>query len=176
MNSVAAAIILYNPNETAIKNLESCRKQVDKLYVVDNSDSTEEVPSRIESNHELELLSHGQNLGVARALNIAANKAFKDGFHYLLTLDQDTVIPGDLVSELLLTIRTDKRTAIAAPFYSNINYNLKPKQEGISSPLVVSTSANLLNLIAFSDIGNFNEKLFIDYVDFDFCIRLKMKG
>jgi rhamnosyltransferase len=176
MNSVAAVIILYNSDKNVIENLESCRKQVDKLFVVDNSEGPEETRIKIETGPDIEIFSQNENLGVAKALNIAANKALKDEFNYLLTLDQDTLIPENLVSELLFTIQSDKMTAIAAPFYSNINYDLYPQQKDLSSPLVVATSANLLNLTAFKDIGNFNDSLFIDYVDFDFCLRLKLKG
>lgn len=176
MNSVAAVIILYNPDKSIIANLESCRKQVDKLFVVDNSEGLEETRIKIETGPDIEIFSHNENLGVATALNIAAKQALKDEFDYLLTLDQDTLIPEDLVSKLLFTIQSDKMAAIAAPFYSNINYDLKPLQKDLSSPLVVPTSANLLNLTAFKDIGNFNDSFFIDYVDFDFCLRLKLKG
>lgn len=176
MNSVAAVIILYNPDKKVIENLESCRKQVDKLFVVDNSEGLEEARVRIDTRPDIEIFSHNENLGVATALNIAAKQALKDEFDYLLTLDQDTLIPEDLVSKLLFTIQSDKMAAIAAPFYSNINYDLKPLQKDLSSPLVVPTSANLLNLIAFREVGNFNDNLFIDYVDFEFCMRLKLKG
>jgi rhamnosyltransferase len=176
MIRVAAVIILYNPDESVVENIENCRKQVDMLYIVDNSDGTDKAIAKIDSMPESVLVSRGKNLGVARALNIAADNAIKDGFGYLLTLDQDTIIPENLVSELLLTIQRQEMTAIAAPFYSNINYKLKPQQQGLSSPLVVSTSANLLDLKAFKEIGDFNDDLFIDYVDFDFCLRLKKKG
>ncbi|MBT8390612.1 MAG: glycosyltransferase family 2 protein [Ignavibacteria bacterium] len=176
MNSVAAVIILYNPDKSIIANLESCRKQVDKLFVVDNSEGLEETRIKIETGPDIEIFSHNENLGVATALNIAAKQALKDEFDYLLTLDQDTLIPEDLVSKLLFTIQSDKMAAIAAPFYSNINYDLKPLQKDLSLPLVVPTSANLLNLIAFREVGNFNDNLFIDYVDFDFCMRLKLMG
>ena len=40
----------------------------------------------------------------------------------------------------------------------------------------VITSANIINLPAWEKVGKFDEELFIDEVDHDFCVRLKIKG
>ena len=38
------------------------------------------------------------------------------------------------------------------------------------------TSATLMNTEVANEIGNFDEKMFIDYVDFEYCIRLRKNG
>jgi GT2 family glycosyltransferase len=37
------------------------------------------------------------------------------------------------------------------------------------------SSGNLLNLAAFKQVGAYNESFFIDYVDHEYCLRLKKK-
>jgi GT2 family glycosyltransferase len=49
-------------------------------------------------------------------------------------------------------------------------------KERFEEKLVVITSGNLLKVSAFERIGGFREDLFIDSVDFDFCLRLKKSG
>ena len=38
------------------------------------------------------------------------------------------------------------------------------------------TSASLVPVSAWNDVGGFNEELFIDFVDHDFCAKLKEHG
>jgi len=41
---------------------------------------------------------------------------------------------------------------------------------------IVLTSFNLLNLASQQDVGGFDERLFIDEVDHDFCLRARLRG
>ena len=40
----------------------------------------------------------------------------------------------------------------------------------------VINSGSLVNVKAWSDVGGYDERLFIDSIDYDFCRRLKRKG
>jgi rhamnosyltransferase len=174
---IAAVVVLYDPVSNVLENINTYINQVEKLFVVDNSNIINtSVVQKIQLLKKVEYICNNSNIGIASALKIGADKALSEGYKYLVTFDQDTIVPSNLISELIGTMSSDYRVAIAAPFYDNINYKLKPNQEGISSPLVVPTSANLLDLIAYTDIGPFSEQLFIDYVDFEYCLRLKIKG
>lgn len=44
---------------------------------------------------------------------------------------------------------------------------------GVDEPIVVMTSGNLINLNIYQKIGGFDESLFIDCVDFDYCLNVK---
>jgi rhamnosyltransferase len=46
----------------------------------------------------------------------------------------------------------------------------------IVEPETVITSGNLVNADLYRKVGGFDEKLFIDYVDHDFCLRGKKMG
>lgn len=176
MNSVAALIILYNPTENFLQNIFTVKNQVDLLYIVDNSENETPLQLDTDSSANVDYIHQNENIGVAAALNITAKKAIEEGYKYLLTLDQDTVIPENLVSGLLNTIRSSDSVAIAAPFYSNINYEFQPEDRLIHEKQLVITSANLVDLAAYQLIGPFRDDMFIDYVDFEYCLRLSLCG
>jgi rhamnosyltransferase len=50
------------------------------------------------------------------------------------------------------------------------------KRSGIDDIDFCITSGSLLNLKIWNLIGGFDEKMFIDGVDFDYCIRIKKNG
>ena len=52
--------------------------------------------------------------------------------------------------------------------------HLNPK--GIEKPEVVMTSGNIINLKAYQEVEGFKNWLFIDAVDFDFCLNLRTHG
>ena len=88
-----------------------------------------------------------ENVGVATALNIGAEEAIKDGFKYLLTMDQDTSFnEGTLeaLKEDLMNIDMSK-IAILTPWHATKLEIDKPIKK-YDLPDDVMTSANILNL------------------------------
>ena len=53
------------------------------------------------------------------------------------------------------------------------NREFLPRMEFVNMAIA---SANIISLPAWEEVGKFDDKLFIDEVDNDFCIRLKLKG
>ena len=62
---------------------------------------------------------------------------------------------------------------IAAPYPLNRIHKILPQDNLIHQINKVITSGALLNLRAYNKVGPFMEKLFIDYVDFEYCFRLQ---
>ena len=129
-------------------------------------------------NPKIEYIPLHHNHGIAYALNVGAKKAIEDKYAWLLTMDQDSKFRGDDVSKILdnaSTLDTDDRIGIISPFHS-IPYRETPKTNEITDELTVMTSGNLVNLKAYAEVSGFDDTLFIDCVDFDFCLRLKIAG
>ena len=72
----------------------------------------------------------------------------------------------------------NKNIAIIAPNILDENITLKPQdiKEGIEYTGPVITSGSLTKTNIAKNIGGFVDNLFIDQVDFDFCLRLKDSG
>ncbi|HEX8530566.1 MAG TPA: glycosyltransferase family 2 protein [Cytophagales bacterium] len=179
---VAAVVVLYRPDAGVADLLASYANAVGRLYVVDNSETPDEAVLQgiAERFPGARLVRNRANLGIARALNIGAEAAQAEGFAWLLTMDQDSRAAADMVPRLLAYAtghNPDGRTGIVAPWYLDQNTTEPPAQgpDWQEVPSVI-TSGNLLSLAAYRQVGPFDDKLFIDYVDHEYCLRLRKNG
>lgn len=177
LNRVCGVIILYNPDPSIIDNIDSYINQIDCLIVLDNSSSiNDQLVNQIKYINNVKYVKNGSNYGIAKTLNIAADIAHTDGYKYLLTMDQDSKAPEGMVTALLEKIESDDEIGIVSPLHSNrYGTHLKNKEE-VEQRNIVMTSGNLISLEAFEKAGKFCEDYFIDYVDIEYCFRLKGKG
>ena len=176
---IAAVIILYYPGEHFNDNLNSIIEQVDKIFLVNNSESGN--ISEIDNPpylDKIEYINLFKNHGVSAALNVAAGLAISQNFNYLLTLDQDSKVHPDLIKNYLhyITNNSFNKIGILAPNYLYKDYLEKGGKNCDNKIKVSMTSGSLLNLEAYKFIGPFLDKLFIDYVDIEYCLRLKKHG
>ena len=172
---IAGAVVLYQPTDEDIANISSYIKDIDHLYVMDNS--TNENIKRLPTSKKIEYIFNHQNLGIAAPLNLAAQKAREAGYTWLLTMDQDTFFPPGILAtmkERIATMDTED-IGIVTPWHKTRLKVEKPK-ESISYPLDVMTSGNLVNLAIHEKIGGFKEWLFIDGVDIEYCLNLRKHG
>lgn len=100
-SKVVAGIIAYNPDISRLReNFEAIYSQVDILLIVDNGSSNyNRIQNLYESRPRICFVSNPGNVGVAKALNIMASKAIELGAEWLLTLDQDSVVADNIMSE-----------------------------------------------------------------------------
>ena len=177
--SIAAVTVFYNPSIRFVDNIFGHLDRVDVLYAIDNSDRVRpEVVQRLRDIEKVRYISNGKNLGIARALNIAARKALEAGCDYLLTMDQDSHADRDMIPQMLnvLDFIDPSIVGIVSPYHLLPYKELPSKSMIFEEAEVVMTSGNLLNLAAYRTVGPFDENLFIDCVDHDYCLRLNLKG
>lgn len=176
--NVIAGIVTFNPNIDKLKeNLSSVISQVDKIVIADNgSANVVEIEKLIDKYDGLQVINNKKNLGIATALNQLCHYGEENGYQWILTLDQDSVCPHDLLEHLEVGIKPN--TAIIAPnilYRNNVKYAERGKT-GVYEVDWVITSASLTNLNAWKQINGFDETLFIDGVDKDFCFRARIAG
>jgi rhamnosyltransferase len=178
MVALAGVVVLYNPPEDVFCNIQTYLLDLQILYVIDNSDTINtRLISRIKEEEKAVYISNQGNLGLAKALNMGAEFAIADGFQWLMTLDQDSRATKEMVSNMLdyiLNCDSDQ-AAIVSPFHTDIKTQQAPK-DGFEKCLTVMTSGNLVNLNIFQKVGPFLEKLFIDNIDDEYCLRVRKKG
>jgi rhamnosyltransferase len=176
-NRIAAIVVLYKPSPNVIGCIQSYASDVQKVYLVDNSpETTGSLLDELKQITSVCYIPLGGNQGVAAALNIAAEKAYADGFSYVLTMDQDSTAGKGMVAALLRSQVKHPEAGIISPVHivdNDVAEELHGDEEEV---LTVMTSGNLLNLQTFKKMNGFLEKLFIDYVDHDYCIRLHKNG
>lgn len=175
-------IVSYNPGEQIIQSIKELVKQVDKVIIVDNgsleSAITEHLRS-LDSTGIVKILYNQKNLGIAHALNQGINIAIQENFEWIVTFDQDTAIPTTFISSLFNCydkIQLKQDIAILCPIYLNsfiqsVTDNSSKYYEYVKSAM---TSGSLMKISAIKEIGLFDEKLFIDWVDHDYCVRTRL--
>jgi rhamnosyltransferase len=176
---IAGVVVLYHPASEVVANVRSWAGQVDTIFAIDNSEG--DIPaavSTVAALGKVVLIRNGGNEGIARALNIGAEKAIEKGYDFLLTMDQDSSAAPDMVEKMLACLdgQDSSRVGILSPFHVT---KAEPAPKGncaCREVLTVMTSGNLLNLSVYKAVGPFMDELFIDYVDHEFCLRLREKG
>ncbi len=176
---IAGAVILYNPLPNFVGNISRYLADIDRLYVIDNSE-------RNFDNHASELsifpkvffVANKNNLGIARALNIAADQAIRDGYDFLLTMDQDSEVTPGMIKTMLDCLESGDQSIIGmlSPVQAYTSYQTKLVSRPCEEIFTAMTSGSLLNLKTYLTAGPFLDKLFIDYVDHEYSMRLHLHG
>ena len=177
---VSATVILYNPIDSVYNNILSYGLHVTHLIIIDNSTyHNVSLIKKLQSNlPNITYIDNKKNIGIAIALNIACEKAIEYRSDWILTMDQDSrFLDFPAYLQCLEKINYIADVALlAANTMWNTEKIVKKTNCIYEEKFLVITSANLLNLKLFHTIGKFEEKLFIDMVDHDYCIRAQIKN
>lgn len=174
---ISAGIVLFNPDINRLKeNISAAIVQCAHIYLVDNGSINfdEAVESLRRYNQtRISVIRNEKNQGIAKALNQLAKAAQQDGFDWILTLDQDSVSPSNIIEEFKRYI-DDQNTGMLCPVICDRNKGvIVEAKDGCKEIDECITSGSLLRIKAWSKIGGFDESMFIDGVDFDICYRLR---
>ena len=177
MTKIAGVVIAYYPDYKKLRlNLESYIENIEQLFIVFNSPVSLEDANSIVSGHQnIELIYNNDNLGIATALNQTVLKAVNLGFEWLLTMDQDSFFESD---QFFSAFSKNSKNNVAI-FSPNPELSTVSKDEDsdlAEEILCVITSGNLVNLKIWETIGGFEETLFIDEVDNDYCLKAVLNG
>lgn len=170
---IAAGIILYHPDiERLNENISSIYPQVDHLFLVNNGSQG----INIEKYPNITWINNSTNKGVAFGLNQILNQCYEQGYDWVITLDQDSVCAAGMVEEMKKNI--DTNIGIICPIIEDRNYGIKENIPTSTTSFINEsiTSASLTNVKIWKKIGGFDEYLFIDGVDTDYCLTLIENG
>lgn len=183
--TLATVVIWYNPDSESVKNIIKYSSLVKTIYIVDNSKNNNEnfatqIPNSV-------YIPNFSNLGIAKALNIGCSKAYNDGFEWCMTMDQDSSWDEDKLKRFIASSEeniSDTNLSFA-PRHSNSVKSMvgnikagleKDNESKILYPSKVMTSGNIISLKVWKEVKGFNEDLFIDEVDHEFCYKLTTLG
>lgn len=182
---ICAGIVLYNPDVGLLrKNVEALYNQVDQILFYDNgSMNLTEVKNEFSSYKKITFKGTDENKGIAFALNRIVEWAMTNNFKWVLTMDQDSICANNLIQKYSEYI-SNSRVALISPFIlNNGKVSLKeykkiklPKVSKILDPVDCITSGCLTNVEIVKRLGGFNDKLFIDCVDFDLNCKVLEAG
>jgi rhamnosyltransferase len=184
--NVLAAVVTYNPGEDLIVNLEALAAQAD-VCVVDNGSRNVAAVEAAVRRAGCRAIFNAQNLGIAAALNQAARIGEAEGFEWLATFDQDSLVAEGAITRLLdmyaLHARRERIAILAMARRdrgTGRDYQAAwsiledtPSWRSVRSSI---TSGSLIKLSVLRSVGGFDETLFIDSVDHDICLQCRKAG
>ena len=164
---IAGVVIWYNPTSECLENIKTYIDKIEKLYIIDNSnENNEDLFKNYFFSKKLKYIPFLKNMGVAVALNIGFNYAIKEGYDWILSMDQDSKFKSDITFLIDYVKKIEDYTiALVAPSY-NVNGEI------IQNTSRIMTSGSIINLSIYLKLGCFLEKLFIDEVDHEMCYRM----
>lgn len=184
---ICAGIITYNPTLTDVSTcLEALCNQVERVIIVDNASKNVKSLQEVVSKYaNVTLVKNSQNIGFAKALTQVFEWAKSQDFNWVLTLNDDSVVPSNMISEYKKILENqgslvnqknakNSKIAIVCSLLKNrldgtILHSKCHEDECI-------TSGSLTSVEAWAKIDGFDEWLEIDGVDFDFSRRLVRAG
>ena len=178
MLRTAAVVVLYNPSQEHLENIVCYSDSVGRVYAIDNSENrAPETATQLAAIPGVVYLPNQGNQGIASALNIGAEQAIADGYDLLLTMDQDSTATPGMVDALLSCFERFGRNevGIVSPCHQ-LGEEKKHYTGDCDDIEVAMASGNLLNLAAYAAVGPFRTDYFIDYVDHEYCLRLRQHG
>jgi rhamnosyltransferase len=185
--NICAVVVTFHPDPHLPERLERIAPQVQRILIVDNhSDAATIALLRMLSPHlGVKLILNPDNVGIATALNQGMAYAESEGFVWALLLDQDT-IPFESMVHVLTQAYSDypdkERVALIGANFEDASTqqpSLTPGGAGAASWVeqkTAITSGSLVSVPVYSTVGRFKDELFIDDVDFEYCLRARARG
>ncbi len=187
VTDILFVIVLYNQSFKDTNSYKSLLNSVSthNIFIWDNSVSSA-LNNGLESSgfqytHSIE------NKGVSFPYNRAFDYARKKGFQWIMLLDQDTIFADTFLEKLELAMHQHPKINMFCPLHQLTNglylspaklfmkfTRLSNKQiSGIIdlSDYAIINSGLVVSVDLFKKTGGYNEKVFLDYSDFQFIER-----
>lgn len=179
-SSVCAVIVTYHPSAELLHNVALLARQVEAVVLVDNASSGAALDTldELKSQVPCTIIRNATNLGVAAALNVGFRFAIEKQYEWIVAFDQDSTVTEGFIEALLDDARSSTGTGIVCPTYmdrSSMTAMVMPKSPS-GELLTAMTSGSMFHRSTFWKAGPFDEKLFIDSVDNEYCLRIRSMG
>lgn len=206
--STAIVVLSYNNVGDTLECLSSLARLEGgpyHIYLVDNGSSDDTLYKVQEQFPEVEVLALEQNFGVPIGFNKGIIKALRDGYGYVMILNNDTVSDPKMIIEMLKVAQTDHDCAMVMPrvcyyppkdgplsrgevwadggYFRKFPPTIKLKDNrswiDFEQPRKIEyapTCGLLMHKRVFDNIGLFDEGFFFFYEDWDYSERIRAIG
>jgi rhamnosyltransferase len=175
----AAVYTTYRPDQHFRGRVAGLAETCQAVIVVDNTPGGHDFGNC----PELTIMQDGTNKGLGKALNLGIAKARELGCEHVILFDQDSTPGADLLQALSRGLaELGPQACAVGPLMiddSVLENSGVPAIGERSNPKPVTclaTSGMLFRIDALEEDHRFSEELFLDFVDFDWCWRMREKG
>ncbi len=198
LKDILAVVVLYKSEFDGTKTMLSLSKALENVdgrldtVLYDNSPVANYTESEFRlKNFNITYIHDVSNPGVSRAYNFAAKIAIKRSKKWIMLLDQDTYFDENILCSFSESINQYRDIRLFAPIlkladnkiFSPCRYffkrgfhirKIKPGLHRLKNIAPVN-SGMLINLEAFMLVNGYNEKVKLDFSDFQFIERFRSK-
>jgi rhamnosyltransferase len=177
---VAAVVTAYHPDARLAAVVESALLSCDRVVVADNTPGDAGSLADGLAGARVTVLRSGRNRGLAGALN-AGLAEVPAGVGAVLFLDQDSVLPPELVRGLVAHLAQDPGVGVVGPTPVDAATGGRyergaDRHAALDDRPSVITSGMVVRRSCFDSVPGFREGFFVDCVDSDFCLRVRRSG
>lgn len=195
MSKIVAIVVTYFPDTEVLNRLvAAAAPQVARVVIVDNGSGSLDL-SNFCFDETVEWITNPVNLGVAAAYNQGVAFAEAHAATHIILFDQDSCPAPGMTNALMSSWVRAKQSGLKiaalgpnyvdtkgqyqSPFVKIQGFALKRVECESGAVVAIDhliSSGCLIDLEALRDVGLFEEQLFIDYVDTEWCLRARHKG
>ena len=188
VSRLVAVVPCYRPNADDLRSLVRALLDTDATVVVadDASPCTADAVLREVAELGASVVRHRRNAGIARSLNDGLRAARDQQADWLLTVDQDSVLPSGYVAALVAAadeacsvLGARQVGAVGAGSVADVSgaltYPVRMRAGLPTTPEVMQTGT-LWSVEGLTQAGGFDESFGIDAVDAAACVRLRAHG
>ena len=198
---IAIIIINWKKYDLTLNCIDSVLKSSYKnfkIILIDN-EAQNSFPDEINKSEKIKIIKNENNEGFSKANNQGIKYSIKNGFDYVLLLNNDTLIKNDLIDSLIQQSSSLNQKIIqplilnydgtkiwnAGGKINNFFGTFETLKKGKSFKNFKSDKnltewftgcCVLIKLEIFNHVGYFDERFFAYYEDVDYSIRLKKMG
>lgn len=149
--------------------------QVSRVLIFDNKSDNRDEVTLLDGTGNCTVFLNGENSGLPVSLNEGCRHASGMGALYVLLLDQDSVVSEGMVASLAECMREDIGIVSPQIIDRNKNEGFVPFDTIVPVKRVI-TSGALVRLDVWHETGGFDERIFVDWADYEFCANVRAHG
>ncbi len=186
--AIFAVVVAYAPDAERLERLCRALALDASVIVVDNTPDGKPLPAP----GLAAWIANGDNLGIATAQNIGIRAALRQGAQAVAFFDQDSEPPAGMLPALAAALAAtgagvavpvclDARSGQEYPSFrlNRLGWPVPVHAGASSAPVALDlaiSSGSLARAAVLEKAGLMDDGLFIDFVDFEWCARVRAAG
>jgi len=170
-NSTLISFICFKEDDQFYKGIKYLSNNSLPYIIFFNSN-----PKHLEKLNQLnsKYILSNDNVGISKAMNTLMTYAITNKYKHILFFDQDTIFTKDNFNFIKKTEKIFAENKKIAAI--NVQNKVDDQQNSFIKKLLIINSCTMFHLSRTKKIGFFNENYFVEYADYEFCLRCSIKN